>query len=60
MSDPATSRIEQSALKEMIFTNSIPYDKGGKNINCLSVAPMFAEAIRRVIEHESISDLYDI
>ncbi|CCY11358.1 ribose-phosphate pyrophosphokinase [Porphyromonas sp. HMSC077F02] len=60
MSDPATSRIEESALKEMIFTNSIPYTKGGEKINCLSVAPMFAEAIRRVVEHESISDLYSM
>lgn len=58
MSDPATSRIEQSALTEMIFTNSIPYHKGGKNVKCLSIAPIFAEAIRRVSSHESISDLY--
>ncbi len=56
MSDPATSRIEQSALTEMLFTNSIPYHKGGSNIKCLSVAPLFAEAIRRVSRHESISD----
>ena len=56
MSDPATSRIEQSALTEMVFTNSIPYHKGGRNVKCLSVAPLFAEAIRRVTNHESISD----
>ena len=56
MSDPATSRIEQSALTEMVFTNSIPYHKGGRNIKCLTVAPLFAEAIRRVSNHESISD----
>ena len=56
MSDPATSRIEQSTLTEMVFTNSIPYHKGGRNVKCLSVAPLFAEAIRRVTNHESISD----
>lgn len=56
MSDPATSRVEQSALTEMLFTNSIPYHKGGRNVKCLSVAPLFAEAIRRVTNHESISD----
>ncbi len=60
MSDPATSRIEQSALTEMVFTNSIPYHKGGRNVKCLSIAPIFAEAIRRVSSHESISDLYGI
>lgn len=60
MSDPATSRIEQSALTEMIFTNSIPYHGGGKNVRILSVAKMFAEAIRRVSSHESISLLYNL
>lgn len=60
MSDPATSRIEQSALTEMIFTNSIPYHGGGKNVQILSVAKMFAEAIRRVSSHESISLLYNL
>lgn len=60
MSDPATSRIEQSALTEMIFTNSIPYHGGGKNVRILSVAQMFAEAIRRVSSHESISLLYNL
>lgn len=60
MSDPATSRIEQSALAEMIFTNSIPYHGGGKNIRILSVAKMIAEAIRRVSTHESISLLYNL
>lgn len=60
MSDPATERIEQSALTEMVFTNSIPYNKGSKKVRVLSVAPMFAEAIRRVSMHESISDLYSI
>ncbi|KGL47737.1 ribose-phosphate pyrophosphokinase [Porphyromonas cangingivalis] len=60
MSDPATSRIEQSALNEMIFTNSIPYHGGGKNVRILSVAKMFAEAIRRVSSHESISLLYNL
>ena len=60
MSDPATSRIEQSALTEMIFTNSIPYHGGGRNVRVLSVAKMFAEAIRRVSSHESISLLYNL
>ena len=60
MSDPATTRIEQSALKEMIFTNSIPYHKGGSKVKILSIAEMFAEAIRRVSCHESISTLYNI
>ena len=60
MSDPATERVEKSALKEMIFTDSIPYTKDGKKVTVLSVADMIAEAIRRVCKDESISSLYTI
>jgi ribose-phosphate pyrophosphokinase len=60
MSDPASSRVEQSALTEMIFTDSIPYSKKCAKVKVLSVADMFAEAIRRVCKDESISSLYVI
>ena len=60
MSDPATELVEQSSMKEMIFTDSIPYAKGGKKVTVLSVAGMFAESIRRVCNNESISSLYTI
>lgn len=60
MSDPATMRVDRSALKEMIFTDSIPYTKKSEKVTVLSVAEMFAEAIRRVCNDESISSLYTI
>jgi ribose-phosphate pyrophosphokinase len=60
MSDPATTRVNRSALKEMIFTDSIPFKKKGRKITVLSVAEMFAESIRRVCNDESISSLYTI
>ncbi len=60
MSDPATERIEQSALKEMIFTDSIPYAKKNEKVTILSISDMFAEAIKRVCNAESISSLYTI
>jgi ribose-phosphate pyrophosphokinase len=60
MSDPATMRLDQSALREMIFTDSIPYTKKSEKVTVLSVAEMFAEAIRRVCNDESISSLYTI
>lgn len=60
MSDPATQRVCASALKEMIFTDSIPYRKKCKKVTVLSVADIFAEAIRRVCNNESISSLYTI
>lgn len=58
MSDPASTRIDQSALAEMIFTDSIPYSKKCEKVTVLSVADMFADAIGRVCSNESISSLY--
>ena len=60
LSDPATERINASALKEMIFTDSIPLRKHSDKIHIVSVANIFAESINRVINHESISILYSI
>ena len=60
LSDPATERINASALKEMIFTDSIPLRKHSDKIHIVSVANIFAEAINRGINHESISILYSI
>ncbi|MBE6309557.1 MAG: ribose-phosphate pyrophosphokinase [Bacteroidales bacterium] len=58
MSDPASERVQNSPLTEMIFTNSIPYSKGCTKCNILSVAPLFADTIRRVHNFESISSQY--
>ena len=60
LSDPATGRIDASALTEMIFTDSIPLRKHSDKIRVVSVADVFAEAIKRVINHESISILYSL
>ena len=60
LSDPATERINASSLKEMIFTDSIPLRKQSDKLHIVSVAKVFAEAISRVINHESISILYSI
>ena len=58
MSGPASERVEKSALEEIVFTDSIPYYNNCKKVKQLSVADMFAETIRRVMENESISDQY--
>ena len=58
MSDPASTRVQESALSEIIFTDSIPYYKDCTKVKVLSVADMFAEAITRVLNNESISSLY--
>lgn len=58
MSDPATDRVNASGLKEMIFTNSIPFNKDCPKVTVISVARMFADTIRRVHEYKSISSQY--
>lgn len=58
MSDPASDRVDDSSLSEIIFTDSIPYKKGCCKVKVLSVTDMFAEAITRVLNNESISSLY--
>ena len=58
MSDPATQRVLDSSLTEIIFTNSIPYHRENPKATILSVAPLFADTIRRVHQCESISSQY--
>ena len=58
MSGPASQRVADSALKEMVFTDSIPYNNVCNKVKQLTVADMFAETIRRVMTNESISSQY--
>ena len=58
MSGPASERVQDSALEEIVFTDSIPYSLRCAKVKQLSVAEMFAETIRRVVSNESISDQY--
>ena len=58
MSGPASDRVQNSALEEIVFTDSIPYTQRCAKVKQLSVAEMFADTIRRVVENKSISDQY--
>ena len=60
MSGPASERVQNSALEEIVFTDSIPYSQRCAKVKQLSVADLFAETIRRVINNESISSQYII
>lgn len=55
MSGPATERVDNSALQEIVFTDSIPYTQRSAKIKQISVADIFAETIRRIVNNESIS-----
>ncbi|GAB6086114.1 ribose-phosphate diphosphokinase [Alkaliphilus crotonatoxidans] len=61
LSGPALERIENSAIKELIITNTIklPEEKQSDKIKAISVAPVFAEAILRIYKNISVSKLFD-
>ena len=61
MSDPATDRINNSVLEEVVFTDSIPYDiTRCSKVKIVSVASLIADTIERIHSHESISSQYVI
>ncbi|MFV0501301.1 MAG: ribose-phosphate pyrophosphokinase [Bacteroidales bacterium] len=60
LSGEAINKVENSSMKELIVTNTIPLKKESSKIKQLSVAPIFAEAIRRVENYESIADFYEM
>ncbi|WP_079524819.1 MULTISPECIES: ribose-phosphate diphosphokinase [Halobacillus] len=61
LSGPAIDRIDNSTIKELVVTNTIPLgeDKASEKITQLSVAPLISEAIIRVHERQSVSILFD-
>ena len=60
LSGPAIERIENSALEEMVVTNTIPLDerRSSKKLSVLSVAPLLGEAIDRIHRETSVSSLF--
>lgn len=61
LSGPAIKRISESPIKELVVTNTIPLRDECKidKIKVLSVAPLFADAIKRIHKHMSVSELFD-
>lgn len=62
LSGPAISRIDASVMKEIVITDSIQATdavKACKKIRIASVAPLLAEAVRRISEETSVSSLFD-
>jgi ribose-phosphate pyrophosphokinase len=61
LSGPAIERIKNSAIKELVITNTIPLpeEKNIPQIRVLSIAPLFAEAIKRLNESKAMGDLFE-
>ena len=58
LSGPAITRINESPLEEVVFTNTIPLSpqaKACKKIEVITVAPLVAEAIKRIHGNDSVS-----
>ena len=58
MSGNASERVRESKMTEIVFTNSIPYDRCCPKLKQLSIARGFAEAIQCVLNNQSISKQY--
>lgn len=58
LSGNAYENIENSALEELMVTDTIPLYKESKKIKVLSVADLFAKGIRKTHNNESISSLF--
>lgn len=60
-SGPAKERLSQSPIKKVIVTNTIPQEKDDLNgkLEIVSVAPVIGEAIKRIHERRSVSELFD-
>jgi ribose-phosphate pyrophosphokinase len=62
LSGGAVARVRNSALKELVITDSIQSTEAVRkcpNIRSISVAPLLGEAIRRISHEESVSSLFD-
>ena len=60
LSGPAIERIKDSAIKELVVTNTVPLpeEKRIDKIKILSIAPLFAEAIKRIHNEDPLGEVF--
>lgn len=58
LSGPAYERIENSPIRKLVVTDTIPLTRTSEKIEVISVSSIFADAIRRIYTNESISTLF--
>ena len=58
---PAFDRLRESALKQVVVSDStpLPADRRPANVHVLSIAPLLADAIKRIHANESVSVLFE-
>lgn len=58
---PAIERIQNSPIREVVVTNTIPIEEEKQidKIKVVSIAPLFAEAIKRINEERALGDLFE-
>ena len=62
LSGGAVARVSASPLEKLVITDSIQATEAVRvadNIGQLSIAPLIAEAMRRITEETSVSSLFD-
>lgn len=58
----ALEKLDQSPIKEIVVTDTMPVEKRinlPEKVKVLTVAPLIGEAIRRIVLHESVSELFE-
>jgi ribose-phosphate pyrophosphokinase len=61
LSDPATDRIKNSPLEEVVITSTLPVPAQAKdlpNLRVLSIAPLLADALRAIFTDDSVSSIF--
>ena len=61
LSEPALDRLKNSKLKELVTTNTIKEfsNENSSKIRRLSIAPLIAEAVKRIDNFSSVSSLFN-
>jgi ribose-phosphate pyrophosphokinase len=62
LSGGAVARVDGSSLRELVITDSIAQQEAAAatdKIRILTIAPLLAEAIRRIADESSVSSLFD-
>ncbi len=60
LAGPALERLDESPVKEVIVANTIPLrENAPAKITQLSIAPLLAEAIKRIYNNESVSEIIE-